>query len=145
MKYGVYFFTSLCIVLCFGDCTLEGAPIIGPAGGYVFYDKGSYSSGWRYLEFSPVDVEEFEKNNASLYKANELCTNFYYGGYNDWRLPNDSELKSMLDMLPKKGGDKMYLSSDYTFYLWYAGKWCNNGSLPYPYSLPVIIRVVREF
>jgi hypothetical protein len=29
---------------------------IGPAGGYVFYDKGSYSDGWRYLEASPNDA-----------------------------------------------------------------------------------------
>ncbi len=27
---------------------------IGPAGGYVFYDKGSYSDGWRYLEAAPA-------------------------------------------------------------------------------------------
>lgn len=30
---------------------------IGPAGGYVFYDKGSYSDGWRYLEAAPVGNE----------------------------------------------------------------------------------------
>lgn len=29
---------------------------IGPAGGYVFYDKGSYSDGWRYLEAAPLDI-----------------------------------------------------------------------------------------
>jgi hypothetical protein len=23
---------------------------IGPAGGYIFYDKGNFSQGWRYLE-----------------------------------------------------------------------------------------------
>ncbi len=27
----------------------------GPAGGWVFYDKGNYDSGWRYLEAAPED------------------------------------------------------------------------------------------
>jgi len=29
----------------------------GPAGGYIFYDKGSYSDGWRYLEAAPESTE----------------------------------------------------------------------------------------
>jgi hypothetical protein len=29
----------------------------GPAGGLVFYDKGSYSDGWRYLEAAPASTE----------------------------------------------------------------------------------------
>jgi len=29
-------------------------PYIGPSGGYIFYDKGSYSDGWRYLEAAPA-------------------------------------------------------------------------------------------
>jgi hypothetical protein len=29
----------------------------GPAGGYIFYDKGNYSDGWRYLEAAPVSNE----------------------------------------------------------------------------------------
>ena len=28
----------------------------GPSGGYIFYDKGSYSDGWRYLEAAPSDL-----------------------------------------------------------------------------------------
>ena len=28
---------------------------IGPAGGWIFYDKGSFSDGWRYLEALPFD------------------------------------------------------------------------------------------
>lgn len=31
----------------------------GPAGGLVFYDKGFYSDGWRYLEAAPSDIGRF--------------------------------------------------------------------------------------
>lgn len=31
-----------------------GVGDIGPSGGYIFYDKGSYSNGWRYLEAAPA-------------------------------------------------------------------------------------------
>jgi len=30
---------------------------IGPAGGYIFYDKGYYSNGWQYLEAAPATSE----------------------------------------------------------------------------------------
>jgi hypothetical protein len=33
----------------------------GPAGGLIFYDKGSYSDGWRYLEAAPVSTEWADK------------------------------------------------------------------------------------
>lgn len=29
----------------------------GQAGGYVFYDKGSYKDGWRYMEVAPEETE----------------------------------------------------------------------------------------
>jgi hypothetical protein len=29
----------------------------GPAGGTIFYDKGSFTEGWRYLECAPADEE----------------------------------------------------------------------------------------
>ncbi len=34
---------------------------IGPAGGYIVYDKGNYSDGWRYLEAAPVSYEYSDK------------------------------------------------------------------------------------
>lgn len=30
----------------------------GPAGGWIYYDKGSYSSSWRYLEAAPSDLSQ---------------------------------------------------------------------------------------
>ncbi|MEA5029130.1 MAG: caspase family protein [Sphaerochaeta associata] len=33
----------------------------GPAGGYIFYNKGYYSDGWRYLEAAPAEYEFEEK------------------------------------------------------------------------------------
>jgi hypothetical protein len=32
----------------------------GPSGGIVFYDKGFYSNGWRYMEVSLIDLGSFE-------------------------------------------------------------------------------------
>ena len=29
----------------------------GPAGGFIFYDKGTFSDGWRYLEAAPSETE----------------------------------------------------------------------------------------
>jgi len=36
---------------------------IGPAGGFVFYDKGYISDGWRYLEAAPPGTEFFHEIN----------------------------------------------------------------------------------
>lgn len=38
---------------------------LGPAGGIVFFDKGSYSDGWRYAEAAPTDLTYFEWGCAS--------------------------------------------------------------------------------
>jgi len=92
----------------------------GPAGGKVFYDKGTFSSGWRYLEAAPRDqslgiswnsgsymmtganstaIGTGEANTdaivsvlgAGLYAAS-LCADLTLGGYNDWFLPSIDEL-----------------------------------------------------
>lgn len=53
----------------------------GPAGGYVFYDKGNYSDGWRYLEAAPADIRVVGgvptvDSTLSGYESAEECYQF---------------------------------------------------------------------
>ncbi len=96
----------------------------GPAGGIVFYDKGSYSEGWRYLEAAPSDqisavwafpgdygtvtgasgmVIGTGSSNTALIDgvlaagslAARICTDLTLGGHTDWFLPSKDELNQM--------------------------------------------------
>jgi hypothetical protein len=109
------------------DVSLE-APAIGgtgPSGGRVFYDKGNYDDGWRYLE--AYDPEEgfcqwatartripgatdpshgagkpntdLMSLNSSFYPAAKMARNLSYGGYYDWFLPSIDELETLLEVL----------------------------------------------
>lgn len=96
----------------------------GPAGGYVFYDKGSYSNGWRYLEAYPSEVLGTwgcqstniigtstaigtGENNTSLILAAcsqtntvaYLINNLVIGGFDDWFVPSRDELARIQDVL----------------------------------------------
>ena len=103
---------------------------VGPAGGYIFYDKGSYSDGWRYLEAAPYDLSETyefggygttigntseavgtgKSNTEAIIKrlgsgtyATKACSDYAYNGYDDWFLPSNDELKLMYTNLHKTG------------------------------------------
>jgi len=105
----------------------------GPAGGWVFYDKGNSDGGWRYLEAAPVDqsnkfdtewgcykksipgakgtgIGTGKSNTEAIVKscgeakiAAKLCTAYRGGGKSDWFLPSKDELNLMYKNLHVKG------------------------------------------
>jgi hypothetical protein len=99
----------------------------GPSGGLVFYDKGSYTSAWRYMEAAPIDQNPAKwggygtaisgaddstigsgplntsqiiahLGTDSMYAA-RVCDTLTAGGYTDWFLPSKLELERMYDTL----------------------------------------------
>ena len=98
----------------------------GPGGGYVFYDKGEYTDGWRYMEISKTDQSTgmvWCSNQQSSYlgttgaigdgpdnvtlilvtggtSAAKTCDQISLGGKTDWFLPSFYELKAVPQNLP---------------------------------------------
>jgi len=109
-----------------GEATISLSPlVVGPSGGYIFYDKGYYSDGWRYLEAAPVssefratwglfyipcpntstDIGTGKANTATIInqlnengessQAAQLCDELSINGFDDWFLPSRDELQEM--------------------------------------------------
>jgi len=113
----------------------------GPAGGIVFYDKGSFSNGWRYLEAAPTETEftaqwggrgtdiagttttigsgkrntEIIVGKLGISSAAGMCTRLNFDGFTDWFLPSKDGLDLMYKNLKLMGwggfSDSFYWSS----------------------------------
>ncbi|MDR1901232.1 MAG: DUF1566 domain-containing protein [Treponema sp.] len=78
---GIFF---LAVAAVFGQTPLPGGRgtykigDIGPAGGIVFYDKGAFSNGWRYLEAAPAETE-FKDAEWGAYRTSVAGTDTAVG------------------------------------------------------------------
>jgi hypothetical protein len=100
MNKGIIISVTVIAVVLFYSCRpLEDSEVIGPGSGYVFYDKGSYSDGWRYLESAPKDAGKLSGDGTPIdfEEFKRLADAFSHGGKNDWRLPTDDEFKRMFN------------------------------------------------
>ena len=71
----------------------------GPAGGIIFFDKTSFTNGWRYLEAAPASTELKANWDTCVQMTQSLVINDLKG----WRLPSRDELNWMYANLKQKG------------------------------------------
>jgi uncharacterized protein (TIGR02145 family) len=111
----------------------------GPAGGIIFYDKGQYSDGWRFLETYPNDVVSVWGCQGSVINGTQTVLGSGYqntmiiapscggihslalgldlNGFTDWFIPSKDELsliygnRNYIPGLQYNGGPSYYMSS----------------------------------
>jgi signal recognition particle subunit SEC65 len=132
MKKLIFCLTISFAFICFA-CELEGAAVIGPGGGMVFYDKGLYKDGWRYLECTFNPLKEYDNNDKpSNSEISDQITDFNTknGKKSDWRWPTYDEAEKIT---------KAYVTLGLQYIV--------NSDNKYPPGLrsKYVIRAVRQF
>lgn len=139
----------------------------GPAGGYIFYDKGEVSDGWRYLEAAPydqaftaqwggkgtlIDAKQdglgagfvntpliVNKLGNPYEYAAQLCSDLEIDSYDDWYLPSLEELKRMETNLYNNNIGGLYPS-----WHWSSTEIDKNNAWRYTFNKKIKTRAVKS-